>query len=335
MGTMEQMEENIDSKKPEKNGELDNHRLKTFKLLKHYAEYHQIIEVIADQYEPSTAIIARKVGRSRKGTSEILKEFRDAGIIKSRKDERNIHYWSHTTYKGAVLQRVFREMCNLVESPVYKATMEEISNCINLINDPAARGLGLRALEKLAIRKCINYDSRLQNTLLTIIEDPSNDKFKESIMNCLIYILPNPLDDLEKRDEIEKMNTKKLREHLMKQETGKLNTIIEKVYSGRVLDALKRYHSNEPFSPETIPLSLTLMRMIDEEEAVQSMIQIIKNLSITVHYQDILLPALGLSTPMREKLYNNILELATDYTNKGVCARAKFFSGILIDSLVI
>ena len=49
MGTMEQMEENIDSKKPEKNGELDNHRLKTFKLLKHYAEYHQIIEVIADQ----------------------------------------------------------------------------------------------------------------------------------------------------------------------------------------------------------------------------------------------------------------------------------------------
>ena len=310
-------------------------KLKTIKVLKLYAENYKIIEVISNQYNASTITIAKKLGLSRERTLQILREFEKAGIIKSEKDKRNIHHWSHTKYKGDVLRRLFSEMCNIVESPLYQATAEEISNCINLIKnpDPVSRRLGLKVLEKFAVQKYLLNDRRVIDTLLTIIEDPSNDQFKENIMNCLIYILPSPLEDSEKRDEIEKMNAENLQQSLMKQEIKIINETINKLYSGKVIDALKRYCFNKPFSPGTISLTLIIMRMINEESAVKSMTQVVQDMSLPFHYQNILLPAYGLSTPMKEKLIDNIMELAVNHTNEEICSRAKFILDILMDNL--
>jgi DNA-binding Lrp family transcriptional regulator len=310
-------------------------QLKTIKLLKLYAENYKIIEVISNQFNPSTLSIAKKLGLSRERTLDILKEFAKVGIIESTKDEKNIHHWSHTKYKGVIIQRLFTEMCNIVENPVYRATPEEISACLHLIkdSDPIARGLGLRALKRLAARKNVGYDPRVIETWLTIIEDPAYDKFKDEILECFIDILPCPLDDEVKRGELGKIDAEKLRHNLLNKEMGELNKIIDKLYSVNVLDALKKYCFNEPFSPGTILLTLTIMRMLNEEMAVKVMLQILENKSLPFHYHNILGPACGLSTPMKEKLIDDIMVLATTHADEEVRVRANFVLTILFDAL--
>jgi hypothetical protein len=306
----------------------------TIHLLKLYAENYKIIEVISNEYEPTTRFIAKKIGLGSRRTLDILKELRTAGVLNSKKDKNNVQYWSHTKYKGVVIRRLFTEICNIIEKPTYRAKPQEIINCLELIKrtDSQTRETGLKYLLKISTRKSISHDSQIMKTLTSIIKDASYDKFKDIIIECFMNFLPNPLKDKKKCELIEKLDGIKLEKDLQELNKEELNKIVKEFYPDQMIRALERYCFNEPISPVTIPLSLTLMRMLDEELAVKNMVRIVENPTYSFHYQYITLPANGLSTPMREKLYDGILKLASNHPDENVRIRANLTFSILIDT---
>lgn len=308
-------------------------KLETLQVLKRYTENYKIIEVISNEKEVTTAYIAKKIELGRRRTLDILKELRDAGILESKKDERNKLHWSHTKHKGIGIHRLFTEMCNIIEKPMYRATSEEISSCLELIKkpDPESRELGLKYLIRMSLRKSIGHDMRVMRTLMAIIKDPSYDNLKDTIINCFFIVMPDPLKDPKKHNQIEKLSGPTLEQDLEEQKLEELRGVIEEFYPDQVLRALERYCFKDPFSLVTIPLTLTLMRMVDEELAVKNMVRVVENPPYAFHYQHVLLPARGLSTPMRGKLHDGILKLGASHSDKNVCIRANHTLSILMD----
>lgn len=306
----------------------------TIELLKLYVANYKIIEVISNEYNPTTRAIAKKIGLGTRRTLDILKEFESAKILNKKIDDNNVQYWSHTKYKGVAIRRLFFEICNVLEKPTYRATQQEITNCLELIkkSNSQSRETGLKYLLEISTRKSVSHDSQIIKTLNSIIKDVTYDKYKDLIIECFMSILPDPLKNQKKCELIEKLNEKKLEKDLQDLNKEELNNVLNEFYPNEIIKSLQRYCFKEPISPVTIPLTLTLMRMIDEELAVKNMVKIVEKPTRSFHYQYITLPAAGLSTPMREKLYDGILKLALSHPDEIVRERANFIFSILIDT---
>lgn len=342
--------------------------LSTLEVLKLYIENHKIIEIIENESGITTGKIAKRVGLSNKRVLDILEKFKKAGIVKTKK-ERNVNHWFITHTTGEILKKLFKEMCEIIERPKNYASEKEISMILVLIKskEDSYRELGFRHLFRLAGIKIVAHDPRLIQTLMEITKDSSYDIFKDIIMECLLSILPDPLKDPIKREKIEEIDSMKIEEYINKLDFEELKKFVEEFYFEeeqvlidedeermreiakdtykqlkevhknfdfkKLLKALERYCFNEPLTTVTIPLALNLMRMVDEERAVENMIKIIENPPFPLHYQHILIPARGLSSINQEKLLERIMKLELYHPDEAVQKRAHALHQILMDAL--
>lgn len=310
-------------------------KIKTLELIKLISVNYRIIEILSQEHEPTARSIARKLNIEERRTRDILKDFEKGGILKSKRDQRNSLHWSFTHYRAPIIIRLFVEMCNIIESPVYRATDEEITGCLNLIKkqDSQSRYIGLKYLKKLSLVKSVRHKPEVMKLLMELLQDPANDGFKDEVVNCLLMILPSPLKYPNKRDKIEQLDAEILEKHLEELNGEELLQVLKEFYPEKTLTALHRYCFNEPLSPVTIPLTLTLMRLIDEELAVKNIVKMVEKPPIPLHYHSITMPASGLSSIMKDKLRNEIMDLANKHSDENVRQRASEMLTILIDIL--
>ena len=343
-------------------------QLSTLEILKLYIENYKIIEIIEREYGITTGKIAKRVGLSNKRVLDILEKFKKAGIVKTKK-ERNINHWFITKTTGRIVKKLFKEMCEVIEKPEYYASEKEISAILELIKskEDSYRVLGFKHLLRLADIKIVSHDPRVIQTFMEIVKDSSYDKFKDTIIHCFFSILPDPLKDPRKGEKIEEMDSVEIEEYINKLNFEELKKLVEEFYfeedtvlishneeemkkiakdnykqlkkvrenidSKELLRALERYCFNEPLTTTTIPLALTLMRMVDEERAIKNMLRIIENPPFPFHYQHILLPARGLSSVSQEKLLERIMDLELHHPDETIRRRAHAIHLILIDAL--
>jgi DNA-binding MarR family transcriptional regulator len=307
---------------------------KTQKIIALYADHFDIIEVLYNNHECSTSFISKKININRRRTLDVLRQLETAGIVYSEKGKNNRLIWYETKHTGEVIKRLFLEICDTLDRPNYNANEEEISTAIKLIQDqnPNMRSLGLKYLKKLAKSKNINHDIRIINLFLIIINDPSYDRFKDDIIDCFLFSLPDPLQNPNDKRIIGKLDENKLVKNFQKREISELNKLIGKIYSPEIFQSLERYCYNKPWTPATIPLSLDMMRMINEELAVKNMIHVIEKPPYEYHYQYILAPYRKLSTPMKKRFDERLMDLIIENPDEKVRGRASLTKSVLLDS---
>jgi DNA-binding PadR family transcriptional regulator len=232
-----------------------------------------------------------------------VKSLVDAGVLRFKRrgpaERGGKRKYYEPTYLGWELNQYVGEMESLIRrKPSHRASKKEIGECLEMLKSKIKykQRVGAKRLYNLALRKDVLHDKRVIEFLTKVLEDPNYDHLSIGILL--------PLDEIVRR-----LPSRKLTEI----ETG----------------GLKRHCLVGEDSTETL-VSFTILRLIDEDEALDVIPRMITELNDQQFpdYERWALEIRKLSIDRRRKLRLKLFNLTKEDPREKVQERSQRIQSI-------